>query len=213
VRVLALDTGSALASVAVAFDDTVALRTAPQRESSGPLLGLIEACLGEAGLELSDLDALAVLAGPGSFTGLRVGLATVLGLHQATGIPAGALPTLPVLATAADGDRVVAAVDALRGDWFVQSFGAGAADPLDDPRLRPLDELRTAPPATWVGFGLTSTMGLPGRVAEPPPLAPLLARFVARLRPDLDPTTLTRPLYLREPALSAPKPPKRVGNP
>ena len=68
------------------------------------------------------------IAKPGSFTGLRVGLATVLGLHQALGLPATALPTLEVLGCLGpgDGSTVVAVVDALRGEWFAQRFESAA---------------------------------------------------------------------------------------
>src|SRR5688572_11573573 len=97
-NVLALDTGSSLASVALLAHGRLSERTAPQRESAAPLLQLIQENLDEAGLGVRDLDAIVALAGPGSFTGLRVGLATTLGLFQSTSIRAGAIPTLAVLA-------------------------------------------------------------------------------------------------------------------
>lgn len=210
-QILALDTGSPTASVAVLAGDRLALRTVPQRESAAPLLGLIDACLEELGLKVADLDALVALAGPGSFTGLRVGLATVLGLHQGSGRPAGALSTHQVLAAAAPPTDlpVVAAVDAGRSEWFLQRFVAGEAD--SSPTLEPAAALREAPAALWIGFGLSTVDGLAGVVVESPPLAPVAARLVASGRFQLDPTTLVRPRYLREPALSAPRPPKRVG--
>ena len=69
---------------------------------------MVQEVLTEAGVGVRDLGGIAVLRGPGSFTGLRIGLATVLGLHQALGVPATAIPSLPVLAASAgvgEGDR------------------------------------------------------------------------------------------------------------
>ncbi|HEY4593660.1 MAG TPA: tRNA (adenosine(37)-N6)-threonylcarbamoyltransferase complex dimerization subunit type 1 TsaB, partial [Thermoanaerobaculia bacterium] len=138
---LALDTGSPLVSVALARDGAVvAARSVEQERSSTRLLEMVQEVLDEAGIGIGDLGALAVLRGPGSFTGLRIGLATALGLHQALGIPATALPSLQVLALAAalsgtTGGRVIAAVDALRGDWSAQAFVEG----------RPLGEMELVP--------------------------------------------------------------------
>ncbi len=123
--VLAFDTGSPITSVAVARGGTVIAEEAVERAgSSDSLLALIDAVLGRAGAEARSLAAICVLRGPGSFTGLRIGLATALGLHQALGVRAAAMPTLRVLAEASDprSARVVAVVDALRGEWFAQVF-------------------------------------------------------------------------------------------
>ena len=123
-HLLALDTGSPLVSVALARDGAVvASRSVEQERSSTRLLEMIREVLDEAGIGIGDLEGITVLRGPGSFTGLRIGLATTLGLHQALGIPATALPSLQVLAASAGtGGRVITAVDALRGDWSVQVF-------------------------------------------------------------------------------------------
>ena len=102
---LALDTGSPLVSVALARDGAVvASRSIEQERSSVRLLEMVQEVLTEAGIGVRDLGGIAVLRGPGSFTGLRIGLATVLGLHQALGVPATAIPSLPVLAASA-GER------------------------------------------------------------------------------------------------------------
>ncbi|HKW85861.1 MAG TPA: tRNA (adenosine(37)-N6)-threonylcarbamoyltransferase complex dimerization subunit type 1 TsaB, partial [Nitrospiraceae bacterium] len=62
------------------------------------LVPTIDRVLASGGLTLSDLDGLAVSIGPGSFTGLRVGLATMLGLRVVTGLPLAAVPTLEAMA-------------------------------------------------------------------------------------------------------------------
>jgi len=131
-----MDTASPTVSVAVGRGGTcLAARSVELRRSSEALLRLVDEALEEAGLTLRDLDGIVALRGPGSFTGLRVGLATALGLHQALGTPATAVPTLEVLAVAAravhpeiDGS-VAAVVDALRGQWFTRFFTRADALP------------------------------------------------------------------------------------
>ena len=102
---LAVDAGSPRVSVAVGDAGEVLAEAAETRErSSATLLAMVDGVLAEAGLRAAELAGLVALRGPGSFTGLRVGLATVLGLHQALGLPAVAVPTLGVLAALGPGD-------------------------------------------------------------------------------------------------------------
>jgi len=175
--ILALDTGSPTVSVALALlddegDDGVRLaeRAVEIGRSSRRLLGMIDEVLGEGGLAPADLGGVVALAGPGSFTGLRIGLATALGLHQATGVPAVAVPTLEVLALAGSPavaaesapPRVVAAVDVLRGEWAVQEFrraendgglvADGAAERVTAGELA--GRLAAETPVRTVGFGI-----------------------------------------------------------
>jgi tRNA threonylcarbamoyl adenosine modification protein YeaZ len=199
---LAIDTGSPLQSVAVAAGELVLAEIAVDREgSSETVVALADRVLRAAGASPADLGAVCALRGPGSFTGLRIGLATALGLHQALGVRAAAIPTLRVLAEAAPGARALAVVDALRGEWFVQRF---RRRPLPEPegeveRVRPR-ELRWAPGDALVGFGageLAAAAGIEeGEVVIPPPLAAIAARMAASWR-DWDPIALTEPLYLR----------------
>jgi tRNA threonylcarbamoyl adenosine modification protein YeaZ len=135
--ILALDGGSPWVSAAVGRGGTVvAARALPQERSSTQLLALAAEALAAAGARPADLAGIVALAGPGSFTGLRVSLATALGLHQALGIPARTVPTLAAMAAAAlpggtpAGSLAIAAVDALRGEWSAQLFRATADLPL-----------------------------------------------------------------------------------
>lgn len=212
---LLLDTGSPLVSVAVARDGApVASRSIEQQRSSAHLLDLIGEVLAEAGITVRDLGGIAALRGPGSFTGLRIGLATVLGLHQALGVPATALPSLQVMAAAVEapeGEVVIAAVDALRGDWSAQAFAAGPVPrPLGEMELVPGAELpRLAPrAAVLTGFGVGRLASLPPglRLVEPGPLAPSAARVAADPGTEWNPALLTSALYSRPPAISLPKP-------
>jgi tRNA threonylcarbamoyladenosine biosynthesis protein TsaB len=89
------------------------------------LLGLVEDVLAEAGLSPGDLERVAVGTGPGSFTGLRIGVATARGLAQAAGVGLVGVSTLRALAAGpqAPPERaVVAVVDARRGEAFAAAW-------------------------------------------------------------------------------------------
>lgn len=212
---LVLDSGSPRVSVAVGRGGAMlAMRAVEISRSSALLLEMVEAVLAEAGVALPALSGVAVLAGPGSFTGLRIGLATVLGLHQALGLPATALSTLEVLASlAADGssagERAVGAVDSLRGEWAVEDWSGGVGRGME---LLPGSELARFAPGAIVGFGVARLADLPGwpagaRLVEPGPLAPAALSLLAALPEDRwDPALLTAPIYARPPAVTAPRP-------
>lgn len=218
--ILAIDTSSPTVSVAVARSDgQLVMRAIPQRESSPVLLRMIDECLGEAEVTGRELDGILALRGPGSFTGLRVGLATALGLHQATQAPATGASTLACLAAAApvSGRRVLAAVEALRGEWFVQRFIASDGNwptALEEPRRVDPSALDT----TDVGVvsahdvdRLASQLGPEIETTiDPGALAPIAARLALRQPPKWEPGLLTKPLYLSAPAVDRPGPPKSV---
>lgn len=217
---LLLDTGSPLVSVALAIDGVaVAFRSVEQHRSSTLLLDLVREVLEEAGVGVRELGGIAVLRGPGSFTGLRIGLATVLGLHQVLEVPATALPSLQVMAAAVParaGEIVIAAVDALRGDWSAQAFAAGPVPrPLSEMALVPGPELPRLtggrPAGIVAGFGVARLAELPGwpadlRLVEPGPLAPAAAAIAADPGTEWNAQLLTSAVYSRPPAISLPKP-------
>lgn len=193
-------------------------RSIEQQRSSAHLLDLIGEALAEAGITVRDLGGVAALRGPGSFTGLRIGLATVLGLHQTLGVPATALPSLQVMAAAVEareGEVVIAAVDALRGDWSAQAFSVGPVpQPLGSMELlseTELPRLAEGRLAIVAGFGLARLSALPEwpaslRLAEPGALAPAAARIAADPMTEWNPALLTSAVYSRAPAISLPKP-------
>jgi tRNA threonylcarbamoyladenosine biosynthesis protein TsaB len=214
---LALDTGSPTVSVALARDGAlVAERAIAMERSSVQLLGLIRDVLAEAGARPADLTGVVALRGPGSFTGLRIGLATALGFHQALGVPATALETLRVLAAREGaGVRLIAAVDALRGDWSAQAFTSGSVpQPLGETVLVPgaeLPSLAAGAEGIVTGFGVSRLAALPGwpvhlRLVEAGPLAAAAVRLAADPSTLWDPALLTAPLYARPPAVTAPRP-------
>lgn len=214
---LALDTGSPRVSVALGQGgEVLAGRDIEIDRSSGRLLDMIGEVLAEAGAKPADLGGVLALQGPGSFTGLRIGLATALGLHQALGVPATALPTLRVLAAREAGasGTIVAAVDALRGSWSAQAFRSGPVpEPLTGMELVHGTALPVlAPRMTAVtGFGVSRLAEMPDwpeeiRLIEAGPLA----ATALRLLPDQwDSDLLIHPLYSRPPAITQPRPRSR----
>ncbi|HKF44138.1 MAG TPA: tRNA (adenosine(37)-N6)-threonylcarbamoyltransferase complex dimerization subunit type 1 TsaB [Thermoanaerobaculia bacterium] len=136
-NVLALDTAGPLPAVAVAAGGAVFEKELPaERQASEKLLGAIQDTLTRAGLSLADCDRIAVCSGPGSFTGLRVGLSTAWGLGRALGIPVEEVSTLEVLAEAARKPGLTAVttvLDAGRGEVIAASFS------LAGPRARSAD--------------------------------------------------------------------------
>lgn len=212
---LAIDTGSPLVSVAVSVSgEVVADQAMELRHSSGRLLQMIDEVLADSGLQLPQIDLLVGLRGPGSFTGLRVGLATLQGMRMALGTRTATLPTLQVLASLAphDGSRVTACVDALRGAWLMQEFSSGPPySPLNEPNLSSAENLSRSGSSHCVGFGVSRLRALlePASsivLVEPGPLAPPALRMLDSCPPDLNPALLARPLYLRSPAGIPPSP-------
>jgi tRNA threonylcarbamoyladenosine biosynthesis protein TsaB len=101
------------------------------------LLALVDAALADAALEPTDLARIGVGVGPGSFTGLRIGIATARGLAQALALDLAPVGSLEVLAAGAaeetgPGRAVLAVVDAGRGEGFAAGFrdGRALAEPL-----------------------------------------------------------------------------------
>ena len=144
-KVLALDTSTLTASVALVEDDTVLAAGAVdtrQGAASERLMPLVADVLARAGVSPRDLDAVAVGAGPGSFTGLRIGMATAKGIAFAAGIPLWAVSSLAALALGAvrrgATGPVLAVLDARRGELYAGLFA---------PDLTPLAPERVLSPA------------------------------------------------------------------
>lgn len=213
--VLALDTGSPTVSVALSLDGEVAAQRADRaRNSSSRLLEMIDDCLETVNLEPAGLDLLVGVRGPGSFTGLRVGLATLQGMHQALGIPTATVTTFEVLASlgAPEFTRGLTCVDAMRDEWMVQEFDT-LSPPLSTtpPRVLSTRELVVGNPGCLIGFGASRLHPLFGstaaRCVEPGPLAPQALRLLTFPGVfDWHATSLSEPLYLMPPAATRPAP-------
>jgi len=155
-RVLAIDTALAACSAAV-FDSSrvdlshgamrrgiLAAESAPMaRGHAEALIPMIGRVMKSAGLTFGDLDRVVVTTGPGSFTGLRVGIAAARGLALAAEIPAVGVSTLSAYAApylgADNRSPVIAVVDARHDLAYLQVFDASGRT-LVAPRLAPLDE-------------------------------------------------------------------------
>jgi tRNA threonylcarbamoyladenosine biosynthesis protein TsaB len=152
-----------------------------------------------AGASFADLDKIVVTIGPGSFTGLRVGLAFAKGVQLATGAPLAAVGTLEALAASVEG-AAAGVIDARRGLVYVQAFEGGAA--MDEPDIVPIGEavrrLAAMRDLTLVGPGAHLLAAeLPGATIDARP-APDLA-VLGRLAGAAEPVADLRPLYLRAP--------------
>lgn len=132
-RILALDTATSACSVAVVDGDVVRaeLTLEVPRAHSTRLMPLIAQAIEESGLKRSELELIAVGVGPGSFTGLRIGIATAKGLALGLGIPAVGVSSLKAIAlgTGAQVGLVVPMLDAKRERIFTAAFAPGTEDP------------------------------------------------------------------------------------
>lgn len=137
--VLSVDTASMGGSVCLTRGiNLLATRVGdPAVSHSNNLLKDISKILAEAELSLSDVDLLAAASGPGSFTGLRIGLATVKALAATLRIPCVGVPTLYAVAHAAGpASAIIALMPAGRGEVFLQLFSVspgGSVSPIDEP--------------------------------------------------------------------------------
>lgn len=128
--ILAFDTSGPACSVALWRDGQVlaAARELMERGQAEALMPMIAAVMAEAGIAYAAFDKIAVTVGPGSFTGIRAGLAAARGLTLASQVPTVGLGTGVVLAAAVpaperdSADRILAAIDTKRGDLYVQQF-------------------------------------------------------------------------------------------
>jgi tRNA threonylcarbamoyladenosine biosynthesis protein TsaB len=187
-RVLAIDT--ALAACSAAVLDTkrgiVASESlAMTRGHAEALMPLVKRVIDAAGVAFPDIDRIAVTSGPGSFTGLRVGIAAARGIALAADKPAVGLSTLAAYAAphlAADARfPVVAVIDARHGHVYLQAFSPGGRT-FTTPRLASLREAVQAASearAYIVGSAAQAVAAALAK-ADPPPIA-----IDAREAPDI----------------------------
>jgi tRNA threonylcarbamoyladenosine biosynthesis protein TsaB len=133
-RVLAIETSSPTASLALLEGDEVrAWRCNTEAHTHAErLLGLLGECMQSAGWQRTDLQKVCVGVGPGSFTGLRVGIALAQGLALGLGLPLVGVPSLAALARAGAGvsaaDVLCPIVDAHRGEFFAAAYTANGEE-------------------------------------------------------------------------------------
>lgn len=205
--VLAIDTAGADCAAAV-YDSERGIVLAERTETIGKghaerLMSLIDAVMSESGQPFASIEQVAVVIGPGSFTGIRVGVAAARGLALALGVNAVGVSTLAVIAAAARESRsdaddrpVVAAMDAKRNEIYIQAFASSGA-PLCPPTVALVEEasdLAAAyPDAELAGSGSR----LLGERAQATGADRFPIRLVAIL--GASSTEQPKPLYLRGP--------------
>jgi tRNA threonylcarbamoyladenosine biosynthesis protein TsaB len=209
--VLALDTTTSSSSCALTRDGAVVseLVSEPPRAHAEHLPRDLMALLERAGLRLADVHAFAVATGPGSFTGLRIGIATMQGLAFAEGKPLIGISGFDALAhRAAATSRVATWVDAWRGEVFAALYDGGRE--IESPVVgKPavLLEAMRAQPTLFIGDGaaahrdvIEQMLGDAARVADPasPPLAGAIGMLAhAAGTHGANPPDAIRPLYVR----------------
>ncbi|GJE41097.1 tRNA (adenosine(37)-N6)-threonylcarbamoyltransferase complex dimerization subunit type 1 TsaB [Methylobacterium soli] len=212
-RILAIDTALDACAACVATDASDDLLAQESmvlaRGHAEALLPLVERVISRIEGGFESLDRVAVTVGPGSYTGLRVGLSAARAIGLATGVPVVGVTTLsallaPLLALNGDG-LIAAAIDARHGAVYLQAMSVGEGIVVP-PSLLKLDEAVErlgAGPLTLIGSGAPAlaaaakSRGVEAEVAGTG--APEIA-WVASLGIVADPAqAMARPLYLRGP--------------
>jgi tRNA threonylcarbamoyladenosine biosynthesis protein TsaB len=208
VLVLALDTCLAACQAALVRDgEPIAVASEPMtRGHQERLAPMLQAMLAQSGHGLDSVDRIAVTVGPGSFTGLRVGLAFAKGLGLALGKPVAGVASLEALAASAPSAGLcLALIDARRDQAYWQGFEDGA--PVTPPQASGLADIvdwavEAGRPARLVGPG-AELLAQRFPEAECTPLAAPNPVAIARLAAGREPQAPT-PLYLRTPDAKLP---------
>jgi tRNA threonylcarbamoyladenosine biosynthesis protein TsaB len=212
--ILAIDTALDACAAAVLDTDTTRViaqeSQAMKRGHAEALMPLIARVIKQAGIAFASLDRIAATTGPGSFTGLRVGLSAARGIGLAANKPVVGLTTLaayaaPVVSRNAE-QPVISAIDARHGQVYFQVV-SGNGSPLIWPRIAPIEEALGA-----ARFGAAHLVGNAAKIlgdrwpsdapqpfkidAQPAPDITWVAWLGAAVSPD---TALARPFYLRAP--------------
>jgi tRNA threonylcarbamoyladenosine biosynthesis protein TsaB len=221
--ILGLDTATPATAVAVLPEDGEPVE---RRHEPAPgerpgharqLLSLAEEALATVGATFADVTRIGVGVGPGTFTGLRIGVATARALAQATGAELAAVSTLDALAEAAGGERpVLAVLDARRGEAFAAAYVGGervagpvaiAPEELAAFAERAAAGTAASPHAPWLAVGdgavrfrdrLAPAADVPGDDSKLHRVSALAVCRLARVAPTVDRDALL-PEYVRAP--------------
>jgi tRNA threonylcarbamoyladenosine biosynthesis protein TsaB len=194
---LALDTSTPVASVALSVDDEVYERAEQVTTFSERLMAMIDELFTEAGVRPSSLNAVVCGAGPGSFTGLRMGLSTAKGLCLGTGCRLLLISSLEALAAQVPGGTVLAAVDAFRGEIYAALYRDGVEVKEPFSALPAVLHATTATHAIGDAFAKYPDACPPGavRIDSAPRARDLLV--LARARTGSDDPRTAAPRYVR----------------
>ena len=213
-RVLGIETSSVRGSVALIEGQRLIAAASHDQEKAhdASLQPMMEQVLADAGWSPRQLDRIAVGVGPGSFTGLRVGIAFAQGISEGLQVPLVGVSSLQAMAGAVTEQEVrlrVPLLDARRGEFFLAAYAS------DGSELLPAQIARDVAAVEQLVAGLRAAALLLGVAWDP--LASKLAhqrgeqtdlphaRWVAQLAVAMDPPTPAHPLYLRPPVATAPR--------
>lgn len=212
--ILGVDTTQAACSAAVYDTDSANLRSHVWQEMPRGHAEALPAIIGEtleqAGISLKDIGKIAATIGPGTFTGVRVGLSAARGFALALNLPLVGVSSLEALASAVEGfseKTVLAAFDARRGEVYAQLFARGL--PADAPQLLSIEQassLSKGARTEIVGTARDLLVSAnPENIASAAPQLPD-AGVVARIAASRSPQADVQPLYLRKADAKAQKP-------
>ena len=224
-NILALDTAQNACSVAVmnkagsAHDDIAREFEWRPRGHAEVLALMIKRVMAQAGMSFSDLDLVAVTIGPGSFTGLRVGIATARGIALAASIPLIGISSFEAVAANIEQDKgealpICVIFDARRGEVYVQLFGADLKALSRPCACLPTEVADILPAQKTIAIGsgvelVSEALGSNAQLLVPTaalnvPDAAIIANLALVGQPHTQPV---EPLYLRAPDAKPQKPP------
>lgn len=242
-RILALDTAMAACSVAVSDGDVViASAFEPmERGHAEALAPMVERMVREAGLQFGDLDRIIVTIGPGTFTGVRIGLAMARGLGLALGIPVIGIDTLTAIAcnqfnessprrrpgsmesldsglrrSDGIGKGILIATDARKGEVYAALLGGGQL--IGPPHIVAVDQAARGVPMGTIVMGtaaqaVTAASGRSDFILSSAGNLPVAANFAARAAQLPAPRAMPAPIYLRAPDAKPQTTPLRKAKP
>lgn len=195
--ILSIDTSSADLSVALVNENgSLGLVEENMLRGQGEaLIPYIQSMMQQAGLPMNAVEGVAVAVGPGSFTGVRVGLSTARGIGLALDIPVYGVTNLEAAAAGLN-EPVTVTLDTKRGDYYTQQFDKNGKA-IGEPSIQSADDLKQQLPFTAIGDGamkLAEEIGCD--VATKPQSSAISIAQIALSR--LDNPLRAEPLYLRE---------------
>lgn len=217
-NILAMDTSGPVAGVAILHDDAIVYEACAMNKftHSTSMMPMVEEAFIHTGLSIGDMDRLAVVTGPGSFTGVRIGVSTVKGLSHGSGIPCVAVDALEALAAGIPYfDGIICPIqDARAGQVYSAAFRPNGVQPIrlmEDQAIKLTEYLESLQALgdrfLFLGDGLavhregiTKVLGERAVLAAAPNayLRPSVIASLAATREPVDYLTLA-PMYLRAP--------------